>query len=76
MELNEFVQNFAEQFESTDSNTFTPSTYFRNLDEWSSIVGLGVLSMCGEIYGVMMTPQELKSSETIEDFYEKVKNKL
>lgn len=75
MELTEFIQKFAEQFEETDLHVFTASTRFRELDEWSSIVGLGVLSMVGEEYGISMTPSDLKSANTIEEFYNIVLSK-
>ena len=31
MELDDFIQNFAEQFDETDASVFTPETVFQNL---------------------------------------------
>ena len=35
MELNEFVANFAEQFDDTDASEITASCVFHDLEEWS-----------------------------------------
>ena len=40
MELNEFVTNFAAQFDDTDPSEIQAETAFRDLDEWSSLVGM------------------------------------
>ena len=40
MELNEFIQNFAEQFDDTPANEFTKDTVFHELDEYSSLIAL------------------------------------
>ena len=33
MELNEFIQNFADQFDDTDASEFTATTNYKELDE-------------------------------------------
>ena len=43
MELNEFVANFAEQFDDTDASEITASCVFHDLDEWSSLTGMAVM---------------------------------
>ena len=45
MTLNEFVLLFAEQFDDTDPSDITPETYFRELEEWSSLTGLAVMNI-------------------------------
>ena len=37
MEIKEFVEHFAEQFDDTDASEFKAETVFRELEEWSSI---------------------------------------
>lgn len=73
MELNEFVAHFAEQFDDTDASVFTPETVFHELDEWSSLIGLSVIAMVDEEYGVALKGDDVKSSVTIEDLFNKVK---
>lgn len=75
MELNEFVAHFAEQFEETDASEFTPATKYHELDEWSSLVGLSIIAMVDEEYGVALKGNDVKSSVTIEDLFNIVKER-
>ena len=42
--LDEFVELFAELFDETDPSSIKADTVFRDLDEWSSLIGLSVIS--------------------------------
>lgn len=75
MKLDEFVAHFAEQFEDTEKSVFTPETRFRDLEEWSSILGLAVIAMVDEEYDVALKGIEMKSANTIKELYEIVKSK-
>lgn len=75
MTINEFVELFAEQFDETDANEFTPETKFREFDEWSSLEALCILSMASDEFGVQITNAELKSAETVEDVYKLILSK-
>jgi len=75
MELNEFVAQFAEQFEDTDASEITASTKFRDLDEWSSLIGMGVIALAKTEYGKPLTSMELKACTTVEDIFNVIKNK-
>ena len=48
--LNEFIQNFANQFDETDASEFQATTEFRQLDEWSSLMALSIIAMVDEEY--------------------------
>lgn len=76
MEINEFVEKFAEQFDETDASMFTPETNFRELDEWSSILALGIIAMVDEECGVAIKAVDMQKAVTIGDLYEIVKSKL
>lgn len=75
MELSVFVQNFADQFDETDTEVFTPETRFRDLDEWSSLIGLSIILMVDEEYGITLGAEDMKKAETIEDLYNIVQSK-
>lgn len=70
--LDEFVALFAEQFDDTDANEFTANTVFHELDEWSSLIGLSVIGMVDEEFEVALNANDMISSVTIEDLYNKV----
>ena len=50
MELNNFIDNVASQFEDTDRSYFAADTEFKLLDEWSSLAVLLLISMIDEKY--------------------------
>ena len=74
--LDEFVALFAEQFEETDANEIKANTVFHDLDEWSSLVGLSVIAMVDEEFEVALKGDDVKTSVTVEDLYNKVVSKL
>ena len=69
MELNEFVANFADQFDDTDPSEITAETKFHDLDEWSSLTGMSVIALAKTEYGKTITGTELKACVTVEDVY-------
>lgn len=74
--LNEFVVLFAEQFDETDASLIKADTKFRDLDEWSSLIGLSVIAMADEEFDVALKGDDVKTSETVEDIYNKIVAKL
>ena len=76
MEIKEFIEKFAEQFDETDVNVFAPETNFRELDEWSSIIALGVIAMIDEEYNVTIKAAEMQKVNTVGDLFELVKSKI
>ena len=73
MELEKFVEQFAEQFFDTDSAEFKPETEFRQFDEWSSMTGLCILTMIKDEYGFFLDPAIFRQCKTIADVFEAVK---
>lgn len=76
MEIKEFIEHFAEQFDDTDISEFTPETVFHDLDEYSSIIALSIIAMIDEEYGVSVKGNEMSAAVTIEDLFNTVKSKL
>ena len=75
MELQEFITNFANQFEETDLSVFTKDTVFKDLDEWSSLLALSIIAMVDEEYEVTLKGDDIRSANTIEDLYNIIKSK-
>lgn len=73
MEIKSFIENFAAQFDDTDAGEIKAETKFKDLDEWSSLIALSVISMVDEEYNVTLVADDIRESETIEDLYYKVK---
>ena len=75
MKINDFIQNFANQFDETDASEFQATTEFRQLDEWSSLSSLAIISMIDEEFDKQITGADLRSVLTIEELYNLVKSK-
>lgn len=75
MEIKEFIANFADQFDETDVETFTPETKFKDLEEWSSLIALSVIAMVDEEYDVTLKGDDIRNSNTIEDLFNLVKER-
>ena len=73
--LDEFVALFAEQFEETDVNLIKPETHFRDLEEWSSLIGLSLIAMVDEEFDVALKGEDVRKSITVEDLYKTVASK-
>ena len=76
MEIKEFIQNFAEQFDETDISEFTPETVFHDLEEYSSLAALSIIAMINEEYDVTLKGDDMSSAVTIEDLFNIVKSKM
>ncbi len=75
MEIKEFIENFAEQFEDTDANEIKAETVFKDLDEWSSLIALSVIAMVDEEYDVAINGDDIRNSETIQDLFNIVESR-
>ncbi len=69
MNQEEFVQNFANQFDETDASGITIKTVFKDLDEWSSLLSLSIIAMCDEEYDVKIKGDDIRTANTVEDLF-------
>lgn len=76
MELKDFIQNFADQFDETDASVFTAETVFHELEEYSSLIALSIIAMIDEEYDVTIKGDEMRAAVTIEDLFNTVKSKM
>ena len=76
MDIEKFIENFADQFDDTDTSVFTPETSYRELEEWSSLIALSILAMVDEEYDVQLKGDEMRSTQTIQELFDLVNSKL
>lgn len=74
--LEEFVELFAEQFDETDASMFAPETKFRDIEEWSSLIGLSLIAMVDEEFDVTLKGDDVKNANTVKELYDTVISKL
>lgn len=75
MTLNEFIARFAEEFDETPENQFTPSTDFKGLEEWGSLTALSIIAMVDEEFEKRITGADLRSVSTLEELYNLIEAK-
>lgn len=75
MELKDFIENFAAQFDDTDASEIKAETRFKELDEWSSLIALSVIAMVDEEYDITIKGDDIRNSNTVEDLFNAVKAK-
>ena len=73
MNIQDFIDNFADQFDDTDKSVFTGETKFKELDEWSSLTALSIIAMVDDEYNVIIKGTHIINSETIQDLFDVVK---
>ena len=76
MELKEFIENFADQFDDTDASEIQASTEFKELDEWTSLIALSIIAMVDEEYDVTIKGNDIRDSKTVEDLFNIVKSRM
>lgn len=73
MELKEFIENLAEQFDDTDITEIQPETEYQELDEWSSLTAMSIIAMVKTQYGKTITGREIRKCQTVEELFNLVK---
>lgn len=72
MDLNEFIENFADQFD--DEVSLTPETVYSELEEWSSMTSLAIIAMVDDEYDVQISSSDLRECKTVSALFERVKS--
>ncbi len=76
MELKDFIENFANQFDDTELSEFKEETIYKELDEWSSLIALGIIAMIDEEYDITINGDDIRNSDTIKDLFNTIKAKV
>lgn len=75
MDIQEFIQNFADELDETSIEELSPETDFKTLKEWGSLTALSISAMIDEIYSKDITGADLRNCTTLQDLFNIVKNK-
>lgn len=73
--MEEFLINFKDLFEDDEAQNLIPETKFRELDSWDSIMGLSVIGMIDDEYGLEFNADDMLKCQTIKDIFELVEKK-
>lgn len=67
--MEKFIELFLEQFDDVVTTEVTPDTRFREIEGWTSLVALMVITMIDEEYGITITGDDMRSTSTISELY-------
>ena len=76
MNIQEFIENFADQLDDTEVADLNADTNFRELDDWPSLSALAVLGMIDDEYDVQLKGNEMRGANTIQELFDLVSSKL
>ena len=69
MELQEFIEKFAETIEVEKVSALKGSTVIRDLEEWSSLSVMLLIAFYDEEFGKEVGDADIKKCLTVEDLY-------
>lgn len=69
MDLKDFIENFAAEFDETPMEAFAPETVYKTLDEWNSLTALSIIAMVDDSYNKTITGANLRACNTIEELF-------
>ena len=75
MQIENFLIYFASILEDTDLALIHADTRFRDLSEWDSLTALSLIAMVDEEYQIKLTGEDILSSVTLQDLFDKLKAK-
>ena len=75
MDLQTFIENFADQFDDTDVSEIQAGTEYQELEEWSSLTAMSIIALAKTQYGKTITGREVRSCKTVEELFNLIASK-
>ncbi len=75
-DISEFIKKIEFEIDEIESGTINPGTKFRELEEWSSMIGLIFIALIDTEYDVTVNGDDLINCVTVQDLYNVVKSKI
>ncbi|MBR3944443.1 MAG: hypothetical protein IKK15_05040 [Akkermansia sp.] len=75
MSLENFIKDFAELFDDTDSSEIQATTIFQELEEWSSLIAMTLVAYAKTEFNISLSGKEIKECKTVEDLYKIIASK-
>ena len=75
MEIKDFIQHLAEQYDDVELSEFTPETKFKEFDEWSSLTALSIIAMVDDEYDITLKGDEIRKASTVQELFDIAKAK-
>lgn len=69
-----FLNHFADLFDETDALIITENTNLKDLEEWSSMIIMGIIAMADEEYAVRLKGEDIRKVSTVKDLYDLIQS--
>lgn len=69
MEIQEFIEKFAEAIEVENVEELSAETEFKDLEEWSSLSVMLLIAFFDETFGKEIGDKDIRSCMTIQELY-------
>jgi acyl carrier protein len=76
MDIQEFITKLEAEIEDLPPGSLKPDTDYRKIAQWSSMHALIVIAFVDANFNVQLTGPDLRSTNTINDLYNLVRQKL
>lgn len=74
--VEEFTKLLEKEFEEIEESTLSPTTNYREIPEFSSMHVLIIIAFIDNEFDILLTGQDLKNAQTIEDLYHLIHQRL
>lgn len=75
MDIQDFIEKFAEAVEIENASGLNENTQFQELDDWSSLGALSTIAMVEEDFGIVLKGEEIRNCNTIGDIFKIIQSK-
>lgn len=76
MDITEFVERFIEVYDDAENIALTPNSYYKELEEYSSLTALSIIAFIDEHFDVEITGKDIRETDTIQDLYDRIFEKV
>ena len=73
--ISEFIKKIEFEVDEIKEGSLKPETNYRELEDWSSMLGLIFIALIDTEYEITINGEELINAMTIQDLYDVVKSK-
>ena len=74
-DISEFIKKIEFEIDEIEVGMLKPETKYREMEDWSSMLGLIFIALIDTEYGITINGEELINAITIQDLYDVVKSK-
>lgn len=74
--IEEFAKKIEKEFEEVDSGIIEPETNYREIEGFGSMHALILIALIDNEFDVLLKGEDLKQTETVQDLYTMILNKL